>query len=194
MAINDQDIREALADYLDCHPDEFASLAEPLRILVTRTGFVSRTSYPMHVTLGALVVRGASEILLIRHRAYGLTLQPGGHAEPDDLSLVAGALREMAEETGVDPATARCVSEIPAYIEYGMVPPRPDKGEPAHYHLDIGFLFTTDDAEIGQIQLEEVNAAAWHPLSEVEDHLGPRIARAVGAAHPPGRTIPQSAS
>jgi len=186
VPISDQDIRDALTSYLAWHPGESAALAEALRVLATRAGFVSRVNFPMHVTLGALLVRRGTEILLIRHRAYDLTLQPGGHAEPEDPTLVAGALREMAEETGVDPAAVRWVSEVPAYIEYGMVPARPDKGEPAHHHLDIGFLFATDDAEIGQIQLEEVNAAAWH--------LGPRIARAIADAGPLDRTIPRSTS
>jgi 8-oxo-dGTP pyrophosphatase MutT (NUDIX family) len=194
VAISDQDIREALAVYLDSHPEESIALAEPLRLLAAGSGFVSRATYPLHVTLGALLVRAGTEILLIRHRAYGLTLQPGGHAEPDDPTLVAGALRELAEETGLDPAKTGCVSQVPAYVEYGMVPPRPEKNEPAHYHLDIGFLFATDDAEIGQIQLEEVNAASWHPLSEIEERLGPRIARAVAATYSVSYTNPRGAA
>jgi hypothetical protein len=40
----------------------------------------------MHVTAGALLVRGA-EILLVEHRAYGIVLQPGGHLEPADVTL-----------------------------------------------------------------------------------------------------------
>ncbi|MFD7123494.1 MULTISPECIES: NUDIX domain-containing protein [Streptomyces] len=53
----------------------------------------------MHATVGALLVRGGREILLIEHRAYGITLQPGGHLDPTDATLVDAAVRELALPT-----------------------------------------------------------------------------------------------
>jgi hypothetical protein len=35
------------------------------------------------------------------------------------------------------------VSQAPAYVEYGRVRARPEKDEPAHFHLDFGYAFTT---------------------------------------------------
>ncbi|MGW3176705.1 NUDIX hydrolase [Streptomyces sp. NPDC001153] len=90
----------------------------------------------MHVTVGALLVREDSEILLIEHLAYGITLQPGGHLEPTDTTLIDAAVRELTEETGIDPSQVAPVSPTPAYVEYGRVPTRPAKDEPEHYHLD----------------------------------------------------------
>lgn len=98
----------------------------------------------MHVTVGALLVRG-TEILLVEHRAYGIVLQPGGHLEPADVTLADAAERELAEETGRDPSTVSCVSQAPAYVEYGRVQARPDKDEPDHFHLDFGYVFATAD-------------------------------------------------
>ena len=80
----------------------------------------------MHVTAGALLVRG-TEILLVEHRAYGIVLQPRGHLEPADVTLAGAAERELAEETGIDPGTVSCVSQAPVYVEYGRVRARPDK-------------------------------------------------------------------
>ncbi|MFF1907203.1 NUDIX domain-containing protein [Kitasatospora sp. NPDC058218] len=80
----------------------------------------------MHVTVGALLVRDEAEILLIEHRAYGITLQPGGHLEPTVTTLVDAALRELAAETGLDPGAVFPASQTPVYVEYGRVPARPE--------------------------------------------------------------------
>ncbi|AJT69601.3 hypothetical protein T261_8004 [Streptomyces lydicus] len=135
----------------------------------------------MHMTVGALLLRGDAEILLVEHRAYGITLQPGGHLEPTDTTLIDAAVRELAEETGLDPGTVFPASQTPVYIEYGRVPARPEKDEPDHHHLDIGYAFATTDADVGRIQESEVTGAAWYPLADAERLVGHRITRAVSA-------------
>ncbi|WP_433194456.1 NUDIX hydrolase [Nocardia sp. CA-107356] len=168
-----------LATYLKHHPDEAGHLSEPMQLLRHGQDVASRRTFPMHVTVGALLVRHHAEVLLVRHKAYGgILLQPGGHLEQFDATLIDAAVRELAEETGLDPSAVVPASPDPVYIEYGPVPARPAKDEPAHYHLDIGYCFTTVHADIGHIQLSEVTAAAWYPLAEAECLVGPRIARA----------------
>ena len=186
MAISDADISGTLSAYLLCYPDEAALLSEPLQLLSQGQGFASRRNSPMHVTAGALLVRGAVEILLVEHRAYGITLQPGGHLEPADTTLIGAAMRELEEETGVDPGKVFPASQTPVYIEYGRVPARPAKDEPAHYHLNFGYSFVTADADVVPIQESEVRGAGWYPLAAAERLVGRRIARAVSA---PARTI-----
>lgn len=139
MAISNQDISSALGSYLERYPEEAALLSEPMRLLSEGGDFASRRSFPMHVTAGVLLVRGA-EVLLVEHRAYGIVLQPGGHLEPTDVTLTGAAERELVEETGIDPGTVFRVSETPVYVEYGRVPARPEKDEPDHFHLDFGCL------------------------------------------------------
>lgn len=181
MAISDSDISSALSAYLERYPDEAAQLSEPMQLLHQGENFASRRTFPMHVTVGALLVRNDAEILLVEHRAYGITLQPGGHLEPTDTTLIDAAVRELAEETGLDPAKVLLASQTPIYIEYGKVPARPVKDEPEHYHLDIGYSFATAQADVGDIQESEVTGAAWYPLAVAERLVGPRIARAVSA-------------
>jgi 8-oxo-dGTP pyrophosphatase MutT (NUDIX family) len=178
LPISNRDISRALASYLEHYPDETALLSEPMRLLSQGGDFACRRSFPMHVTAGVLLVRGA-EILLVEHRAYGIVLQPGGHLDPDDVSLAGAAERELVEETGIDPATVVLLSQIPAYIEYGRVPARPAKNEPDHFHLDFGFAFATANGDVGSIQECEVTGADWYLLAEAERLVGHRIGRAV---------------
>lgn len=176
MPIADSEIANALAVHLDRHPEEKALLAEPIRLLSHGEDFASRRNFAMHVTVGALLTRG-KEVLLVGHRAYGITLQPGGHLEPTDTTLIDAAVRELTEETGIGPDTVVPVSQTPVYIEYGKVPARPQKDEPEHFHLDIGYAFTTSGGDVGCVQESEVTSAAWYPLDTAERLVGRRVAR-----------------
>ncbi|MDJ1135459.1 NUDIX domain-containing protein [Streptomyces iconiensis] len=119
MAISDAEISRTHLAYIERYPEEAVLLAEPVERLRQGSDFDSRRTFPVHVTAGALLVRDGVEILLSGHRAYGLTLQPGGHLEPVDTTLVDAAVRELAEETGTGAEAVRPVPQTPAYVEYG---------------------------------------------------------------------------
>jgi 8-oxo-dGTP pyrophosphatase MutT (NUDIX family) len=176
VSIADSEIVEALAAYLDRYPEEKTLLTEPVELLARGKNFASRRNFDMHVTVGALLTRG-EEILLVGHLAYGIPLQPGGHLEPTDTTLIDAAVRELAEETGIDPDAVVAVSQDPVYVEFGRVPARPQKDEPEHFHLDLGYAFTTT-GDVGSLQESEVTSAAWYRLDEAERLVGSRIRRA----------------
>ncbi|MFF3787762.1 hypothetical protein [Streptomyces sp. NPDC001933] len=58
--ISQVDIDQELAAYLERYPDEATLLSEPMRLL-TQGGCTSRHDYPMHVTVGALLIRAGTE-------------------------------------------------------------------------------------------------------------------------------------
>ena len=62
-----------------------------------------RECVPGHVTASALVLdHTGSQVLLTLHPRLGRWVQLGGHCEDDDADIVAAALREATEESGVD--------------------------------------------------------------------------------------------
>lgn len=102
---------------------------------------VLRACRPDHLTASALVMSHDGErALLVRHRKAGLWLQTGGHCEAGDDSLAGSALREAAEETGIEGLQ---IDPQPVLLSRHAVPfctdpDRPVPGTP--HHLDVQFV------------------------------------------------------
>lgn len=148
----------------------------------------SRDTFPGHVTTSAYVLSpDHSQILLIDHVVIGRWLQPGGHWEEAE-SFHASAAREALEETGVQGLRLHPWhegSDAPFVIDSHDVPGKPSRGEPAHVHHDLQYLFLADPAAPLVAQIEEVHAAAWKPLTELADIAPLGLAR-IRSLTPPG--------
>jgi 8-oxo-dGTP pyrophosphatase MutT (NUDIX family) len=123
---------------------------------------------PGHFTASAFVLDpDAEQLLLILHSKLNLWLQPGGHVDPTDPDLLSGAKREAAEETGIDALDP--VGGIGPILDVDIhaIPANPRKGEPAHEHFDVRFLFRARSCAFaaGSDALD----ARWVALADVED-------------------------
>ncbi|MGV9311106.1 NUDIX hydrolase [Streptomyces sp. NPDC003691] len=179
MTITADHIRTTLSAYLDRHPGEEATLGTVFELLAAEADLTSRKEFRGHATAGAVLVGADGRVLQVHHLATGKWLLPGGHLEAEDTTLVAAALRELAEETGVPADAVTPVGDGPLHIDVHPIDANDAKGEPDHQHIDFRFLFTTT-AGIGELQSEEVADAAWRPVAEVHDEqVRQRIARAL---------------
>lgn len=148
----------------------------------------SRRTFPGHITTSAFILDGVGRrILLIHHRSLGRWLQPGGHYEVPE-TLEVSALREAFEETGVQGLTFdpwHRASGIPIDIDSHLIPARPEKGEPEHWHHDIRYILRTEEGAV-RPDLSEVHEAAWRDVAELEG-IAPqalRNMRRLGLASP----------
>ena len=94
-----------------------------------------RECAPGHVTASALVLDDSgTRVLLTLHPRLGRWVQLGGHCEDDDGDIVAAALREAVEESGV--ADLRIA---PGLVAIHVHPVTCSLGVPTR-HLDLQFV------------------------------------------------------
>ncbi len=165
-------IHELVTAYLGRHPGERPALGPLVEALDAPGEVTARGTLPGHITYSAAVIDHDGRVLHVRHNASGgKWLLPGGHVEPEDATLMAAAVREIHEETGIPPQ-ALCRSAAfrhePADIDVHSIDANPAKGEPAHQHYDFRFVFhlVPPSAETTP-QPEEVSGTDWRPIDQV---------------------------
>ena len=124
---------------------------------------VWRSCVPAHLTASALVMsEGRDEVLLVLHTKAGLWLQPGGHCEPEDPTLLAAALREATEETGIE---GLALSAAPVRLDRHAAPCRPGVVD---HHLDVQYLAIAPPQAIPRSSAETL-AVAWFRCDDLPE-------------------------
>jgi 8-oxo-dGTP pyrophosphatase MutT (NUDIX family) len=121
-----------------------------------------RDHLPGHITGSAWVLnQDRTKVLLVHHAKLNRWLQPGGHADGDE-NVVAVALRELEEETGVKKVTSWGSGIFD--IDIHPIPTRKDF--PQHDHYDVRFAFIAHEQEPLLVS-EESHAVQWVLLAEL---------------------------
>jgi 8-oxo-dGTP pyrophosphatase MutT (NUDIX family) len=122
-----------------------------------------RDHLPGHITGSAWVLnQDRTEVLLVHHAKLNRWLQPGGHADGDE-DVVAVALRELEEETGVKKVTPWGSGIFD--IDIHSIPTRKDF--PQHDHYDVRFAFIANEKEPLLVS-EESHDVQWVLLAELD--------------------------
>lgn len=125
-----------------------------------------------HLTVSGTVLHTRTGcVLLLRHRVLGLWVPPGGHIESSDDSLPAAAAREVCEETGLcsDALRPVCMSGgMQTALDFDVFPVPADelRGERAHRHYNLRYVFLYDGPEAVRIAAEEALDYRWVPLDD----------------------------
>ncbi|MDZ7754356.1 MAG: NUDIX hydrolase [Gammaproteobacteria bacterium] len=120
--------------------------------------------WPGHVTGSAWVVSPCRDhVLMLHHRKHDQWFQPGGHAD-GDADILRVALRETAEETGLDASHIHLVDQDLFDVDVHTIPA--SARGPRHEHFDIRFLVEIDNV-VPIPGNDESHDILWIPLSAV---------------------------
>ena len=129
---------------------------------------LTRENRIAHITSSAFVVNAAGDKMLMAHHIQrGVWAWPGGHAD-GDADLLAVALREAEEETGVK--VLRPLSPHIASLDVLHVHGHVKRGQwvNARLHLSAAYLLVADEDAPLAVRPGENTAVGWLPLSEID--------------------------
>ncbi|MFX4272937.1 NUDIX hydrolase [Propionibacteriaceae bacterium Y1685] len=133
----------------------------------------SRETLPGHLTASAMVCTAdARQVLLVLHAKVGRWLQTGGHAEPDDPSLPAAALREAIEESGITGLRL-----LPGIADVS-VHPAPCG---ADLHHDVRYVVVAEEASPPVCSAESTDVR-WFDVTDLPSDLEPEVAELIKVA------------
>ena len=157
---------DEIARYQPFNEQELRDKQEILRFLERNDDAFLRQNRIAHMTASAWVVNpGRDKVLMVYHRIYDSWSWTGGHAD-GETDLLAVALREVTEETGV--THVRPVSKDIFSLETVTVDGHEKRGEyvPSHLHLNLTYLLEADDTQALRVCEDENKGVAWFGLGE----------------------------
>ena len=121
----------------------------------------------VHMTSSAFVVNATRDkVLVVHHNIYNSWSWTGGHADGEE-DLLAIAIKELKEETGVN-SVQPITSQIFA-LDILPVAGHMKKGKyvSAHLHVSVAFLVEADEAELLIVKEDENSGVKWIPIDEM---------------------------
>lgn len=160
-------LAQSLQKFKKKHP-ELQNVADSMiEFISTNQNCFSRENAAGHLTGSAWLINPAGDkVLLTLHRKLQRWMQTGGHAD-DEQNPLHVAMREAEEESGI--RELRAVSPEIFDIDIHLIPARPEKGEPEHYHYDIRYLLQAQHENF--VISDESEALAWWSKTEIEANL-----------------------
>ena len=130
--------------------------------LATHEDGLAKACFPEHLTAGAIVVSpDGRQVLLNHHRKADAWLAFGGHLEPEDHSLSAGARRELLEESGLVDFE---LDHDPLCLDAHAVDFCSDRG--TVQHLDVRFLAVAAPDSAHAASDESIDVR-WWPVDDL---------------------------
>ena len=168
------DIEKIIKTYLNHFENEKEQLKQ-LIILIEKSKekeIFNSTNIEGHITAsGFIYAKKEKSILLLEHKKLGKLLQPGGHVEDVDTTILDAAIREIYEETGLENLELINLfddKDIPFDIDTHIIPDSPKKNMPQHFHHDFRYLFIVDETSDIRINLNESNNYKWIKVSDLQ--------------------------
>lgn len=162
----EKNIKKIIKEYFKIFPEDKENLLVLQNQLKVSKNIFNRKNLSGHIVANALIIN-SDEVLLIFHNKLKRFIQPGGHVDFDDISVIDATIREIKEETGlenivIDPWHKE--KEIPIFIETHQMPK--NEKEENHLHHDFMYVFHTNSKNI-KLQINEVSDFKWEKIDNI---------------------------
>lgn len=160
--------REEVEAYVPQSPEEAGDKAMVLEYLRRfPDNILTRDNKIAHFTSSGFVVnRDCTKVLMAHHNLYRVWAWTGGHADGDP-DLLAVAMREVREETGVE--HLRPLSTAMASLDILPVWGHVKRGQwvPSHQHLNTTYLLIADERDPLHYREGENTKVDWLPADKL---------------------------
>ncbi|CUH95957.1 hypothetical protein P22_2045 [Propionispora sp. 2/2-37] len=128
---------------------------------------LNRKNELVHVTSSACAVnKKRDKLLMVHHNVYKTWSWPGGHADGEE-NLLAVAIKELKEETGV----RNCRVVLPDIFSLDILPVlghcKRQQYVSAHLHLSVAYLLEVNETETFCVKQDENSAVKWMAMDAV---------------------------
>ena len=145
-----------------------AATAEPERIL-------TRENALMHMTASSMIINETREkVLMAYHNIYNSWAWTGGHADGES-DLLACALKEAHEETGIrrlrpimENAVSLEILHVPSHIKHG-------KYICPHLHFNLTYALIGSEEDETFIKADENSNVGWLPIDTLDQFVSEKI-------------------
>ena len=162
----DMELLEQLKRYEPYNEQESRDRALLLCALREEENVFTRENDRMHMTASAWVTNEAHDrVLMAYHNIYDSWAWLGGHAD-GERDLLAVALREVREESGIE--HVRAASEDIFSLEILTVDGHEKRGRyvSSHLHLNVTYLLIADDGDALRAKPDENSGVRWFTPEE----------------------------
>ena len=163
-----KNIIKIIEKYFQKFPEDKEKLLVFKKQIGEEKDLFDRKNFIGHIVVNALIIN-KDRVLTIFHNKLKMYIQPGGHVDNTDNSVLDATIREVEEETGLKDIILENWHEesgIPIFIESHLIPKNNTKNEDEHYHHDFMYIFSTNSANIN-LQLEEVSDFEWIKIDKI---------------------------
>ena len=161
-------LKEQIEEYIPYNEQEEKDKQTILKYINTFDDVLTRNNEFGHFTASSWCVnKGKTKVLMIYHNIYKSWAWTGGHADGES-DLLATAIRELKEETGVE--HVKVLDDNIFSLEIICVNGHVKRGKyvSSHVHLNLTYLLEVDENETLKIKEDENSGVRWVPIEDVE--------------------------
>ncbi len=159
-------IEESIEQYIPCNAQEEADKQVILDFIRRTSDAFKRSNLMAHMTASSWIVNHSRDkVLMVYHKIYNSWSWTGGHAD-GERDLLAVALREAREETGVE--HIHPISEQIYSLEVLNVEGHEKRGQyiSSHLHMNVTYLLEADETDALKVCEAENTAVRWFSLQD----------------------------